>query len=84
LAIYHLPEHVPTVISALHSECSVNDAINFMRNHFQHAKGMSTLIAGLDERGSPVLFDFPVTQRNPSLIWAEIGRPPPLALRGIK
>lgn len=39
---------------------------------------------GLDERGSPVLFDFPVTQRNPWLIWAEIGRPPPLAVRGIK
>ena len=32
------------------------------------------LIAGPDERGSPVLFDFPVTQQNPSLISAEICR----------
>ncbi len=78
------PEHVPTVISALHSDCSVSDAINFMRDHFQHAKGMGALIGGLDEHGSPVLFDFPMTQRSPSLIAAEPGRRPPLVLRGIK
>jgi hypothetical protein len=76
------PEHVPTVISALDSECSVDSAIDFMRSHFRHAPQMGALIGGLDERGSAVLFDFPMAKPDPEQIWPTTAHPSLLVFRG--
>jgi len=78
------PEHVPTAISTLRPDCSIMDAVEFIRNYFQSAKDLGALIGGLDEYGSPILLDFLMSDHSPSLIAAEIGRPPPRIFRGIK
>jgi hypothetical protein len=77
-------EHVPTVLTnELKLEWSVSEVIGFLQQRFKSADQMRALVGGL-ENGAPVLFEVGMSDHSLQPIVSKPGRPPPVALRGLR
>ncbi len=77
-------EHVPTAIDkGLDSNWDIPQAIRFMQERFNNAEQMFALVGGW-ERGAPVMYEVGMSGGNPRAIIPEFGRPPQIALRGLR
>jgi hypothetical protein len=76
---------VPKVIADdLQSEWGVSEVIAFLQDRFKGADDMRALVGGLDDHGTPALFDVCMSGASPQQIIPRIGGPLPLVLRGVQ